>query len=255
MALEANREVDHHIDQELRRYPVAAGSLIHKGALVARDQNGYAIALTAASANFIGLAYEQIDNTAGDNGDQHVRVYTIGDFTLPLAGTTQTDIGRPVFATEDDTLSLAGEDGPYVGLIIDRLAGEQVVLRIDPTRAQIKTVTHAVEDLSAGTDIQARAIHAFEHAAWIVQAQLVNQATAATGVNSANTCAVSLDTGAGNIAGAVFNTTNPFPATNRAKSLGTISNAHTPAGEVLTLTVTNGATANPGPFLVEVAYV
>ena len=42
---------------------------------------------------------------------------------------------------------------------------------------------------------------------------------------------------------------------NTEQDLGAITNAHASAGDVLTLAVTNGTTADPGPFLVEVDYV
>lgn len=84
---------------------------------------------------------------------------------------------------------------------------------------------------------------------------MVNQTTAAAGINDANTCVVQLATGAGILATATFNTTVPFPAANGSFDMGAITNVHALPGHVLTLAVTNGATADPGTFLVEVDYV
>jgi hypothetical protein len=59
----------------------------------------------------------------------------------------------------------------------------------------------------------------------------------------------------GGLASKTYNASVTFPAPNAADSLGTITNGHAAAGDVLTLAITNGTTADPGPFLVEVDYV
>ena|GEM_PF-5219546 len=79
MALTANREVDHYVDQELRTVKVAAAAHIYKGALVGLT-GGYARGLVAGDT-FVGLAYEECDNSGGSDGDKSVRVYTVGDFS------------------------------------------------------------------------------------------------------------------------------------------------------------------------------
>lgn len=254
MALTRNRDVDHYVDQELRTLGVSEDKIIFKGALVGLSSAGYAQPLSAGNP-FVGIAYEQADNADGANGAIAVRVYTLGDFALPLAGATVAHIGRPVFASADDTLTFTGAGNSYVGTVQEVPASGEIVLRIDPQRTRIKTLTHAVEDLSAGGDIAARAIHHFESPGWLVSARVVNQATAAAGIDNSNTCVVALATDAGAVVSATYNATNTFPAANARKDLGALSNAFAAAGYVLTLAVTNGTAANPGPFLVEVDYV
>ncbi len=254
MALTASREVDRYVDQELRSFQVKDATTIYKGAFVGLDGDGYARGLVAGDP-FVGIAYEKIDNSAGADGDLSVRVYTLGDFELSLSGATIASLGRPVFASADDTLTFTGAGNSYVGLVQDVSAANKIILRIDPQRAKIKTVTHAVEDLAAGADIAARAIHAFDTDGWLVSARLVNQATTATGIDNSNTCVVALSTDAGSVVSKTFNATVTFPAANSETDLGALSNTHAEPGYVMTLAVTNGATANPGPFLVEVDYV
>ncbi len=254
MALTKNRELDHYVDQELRTLQVAAGKHIYKGAIVGINSSGYAQTLVAGDA-FVGVAYEEIDNSAGADGDLSIRLYTLGDFGSALAGATVAHVGRPVFASADDTLTFSGAGNSYVGVAQDVPASGSIVLRIDPQRSRIKSVVHAVEDLSAGADIAARAVHAFDTAGWLVSARVVNQTTAATGIDASNTCVVALATAAGAVVTATFNDTNTFPSANATKDLGALSNTRALAGYVMTLAVTNGTTANPGPFLVEVDYV
>ena len=141
------------------------------------------------------------------------------------------------------------------GIAQDVVAAGEIILRIDPACRQIKTAVHAVEDLAAGGDIAARAIHSFDSDGWIVSARVVNQATAAAGIDDSNTCVITLATGAGTVVTETFDSTTTFPAANTAQNLGAVDNNHVGAGSVLTLAVTNGTTADPGPFLVAVDYV
>ena len=175
--------------------------------------------------------------------------------SLALSAAAISDLGRPVFASADGTLTFVAEGNSYVGIVQDRSAANTIILRINPARRLVKTVTHAVEDLAAGADIAARAIHVFEHEAWITSARVVNQASAAAGIDDSNTCVIAVAIDAGAVAGKTYNSTTTFPAANTKSSLGTITNAHADLGDVLTLAVTNGTSADPGPFLVEVDYV
>jgi hypothetical protein len=254
MPLTANREVDHYVDQELRTYQIAAAKHIYKGAFVGLNAAGYAQPLVAGDP-FVGIAYEEMDNSAGADAAMSVRVYTLGDFGFTLSGATVAHIGRPVFAPADDTLTFTGAGNSYVGIVEDVITNNEIIVRTDVQRAKVKSITHVVEDLAAGVDISARAIHSFDSDGWIVSARVVNQATAAAGIDNGNTCVVALATDAGTVVSATFNATNTFPAANTEKDLGALANTHAEPGHVMTLSVTNGATANPGPFLVEVDYV
>ncbi len=238
MVLAANREVDHYIDQELRALQVAASKHVYKGAFVGLATAGYAQPLTAGDP-VIGIAYEDIDNSAGSNGDKSVRVYTFGDFGHALSGAAIADIGRPVFASADDTLSFTANGNSYVGIVQDVPSSGNIILRLDTQRRMVKTVTHSVEDLAAGADIAARAIHNFNKEGWIVAARVVNQATAASGIDDSNTCVVTVAIDAGTVVAETFDSTTTFPAANIAQDLGALANTHAAAGDVLTLAVTS----------------
>ncbi len=134
MSLTANREVDHYIDQELRSFQVAAAAQVFKGALVGLTAGGYAQPLTAGDV-FIGIAYEEMDNTSGAAGDKSVRVYTLGDFGHPLSGATVTDIGNAVYASADDTLTFTSVGNSYVGTAIDVPTSGEIILRLDAFRS------------------------------------------------------------------------------------------------------------------------
>ncbi len=129
MALSANREVNHYVDQELRTVAVAASTRVYKGALIEWGPTGYARPVTGAG-QFVGLAYEEGDNSNGDDGDVSVRVYTMGDFGLPLAGAVQGSVGAAVYASDDATLTLDSDAATFVGYVQGLESAGNIVLRL-----------------------------------------------------------------------------------------------------------------------------
>ena len=130
MALTVNREVDHYVDQELRSFQIGAGKNIFKGALVGLAGTGYAQPLVAGDA-FVGIAYEEGDNSSGQNGDLAVRVFTVGDFGLTLTGAATSNMGQVVFASDDATLTFDPDGNSFVGYVQDVLAANEIVLRLE----------------------------------------------------------------------------------------------------------------------------
>jgi hypothetical protein len=129
MALTANRDVDRYVDQELREVPAATGVHIYKGALVEWNTGGYARPL-AGTGQFAGLAYEEIDNSAGLDAAKRGRVFTRGDFAMTLAGAVAGDVGRNVYATDDATLTFNATGATFVGCVQAVTAAGAIVLRI-----------------------------------------------------------------------------------------------------------------------------
>ena len=129
MALTANREVDHYVDQELRSLQLATGAHIYKGAFVGLS-SGYARPL-AAGDRFVGIAYEEMDNTGGAAGDKSVRLYTLGDFGHVLSGAAVSNIGSAVYASADNTLTFTASGNSYVGFAVDVPAAGEIILRLD----------------------------------------------------------------------------------------------------------------------------
>ncbi len=142
MALMANREVDRYVDQELRSFGVTTGVHVFKGAFVEVGENGYLRPATSAGV-FAGLAYDEADNTGGADGDASVRVYTYGDFGLALAGAAVADIGRRVYATDDETLTFSAAGATPVGYVQGVPASGWIVLRIEPgCRSAVERIEH-----------------------------------------------------------------------------------------------------------------
>jgi hypothetical protein len=131
MALSVNRDVDHYVDQELRSYGVAGGAHVFKGGFVGLASDGYVEPLTGGAA-LVGLSYEEADNSAGSDGDETVRVFTFGDFGHALSGAAVSDIGRAVFASDDETLTFDSGGNTFVGYVQDVPSVNEIILRLTP---------------------------------------------------------------------------------------------------------------------------
>lgn len=133
MALTANRDVDHYVDQELRSFHMAVGQHVYRGALVGLLPSGHVRPLRAGDP-FIGIAYEEMDNSKGVDRACLARVHTLGDFGMELPGATLADIGRSVFASSDDNLTLLNRNvvanNTYVGYIQGIVQDGEIILRL-----------------------------------------------------------------------------------------------------------------------------
>jgi len=133
MALTANREVQRYVDQELRSYAVKASTHVYKGAFVGLT-GGYARGLVAGDS-FVGIAYEEMDNSAGADGAKSVRLFTLGDFQLPLAGATIANLGAALYASDDQTLTLTAGGNSFVGMVVGFVSSGLIVARLIPSHA------------------------------------------------------------------------------------------------------------------------
>jgi hypothetical protein len=123
--------------------------------------------------------------------------------------------------------------------------------------AKTNVLTYQVEDLGAGVDITDRVIFAAPAGldVTIATASIIPQGSAA-GIDDSNTCVVKLSDGTNTIVEATYDAAPGFPAAAAVTSLGTPDATYKAlaAGEKLYLSVTNGATANPPAFMLQVTY-
>src|SRR5688572_21546443 len=100
--LAANKPRTFEIGQR-NEFAVIASDIIYEGAAVGLvDATGHARPLNAAD-RFGGFAELKADNSAGAAADINVRVVESGKIQLSVSGAVITDVGQPVYATDDDT--------------------------------------------------------------------------------------------------------------------------------------------------------
>ena len=131
MALTANRELRHTAPGPEISFPVLTATHIYKGALVGLS-SGYARGLVAGDV-FVGIAEEEINN-AGASGAKRIGVYSGGDFYHTLASVAITDVGDPVYASADDTITTSsGASAVLCGAVMNYEAANTALVRFIPT--------------------------------------------------------------------------------------------------------------------------
>lgn len=131
-ALAAAKNVLSRKEIGLTRYPVNAGSVIHKGAIVCIDADGYLVpAADTAGLVVVGIADESVTGGSAD-GDEWCYVMNDRDFLLGGSGLGQTDVGGNVTVVDDATVGLAGAttNDIIVGKLVEFVSATQGWVRI-----------------------------------------------------------------------------------------------------------------------------
>ncbi len=153
-ALSANVQVDRK-PGELEAHPCAVDT-IYEGALVKHNAAGFLAPCAAESgAQFAGVAYEKVANESPYSaGDQKCRVWKKGVFLLTGSGFAQADVGLPVYATDDQTITKTNAaDKQMVGIIEEYVSSTKVWVRIDGAVHQPLVAAHIADATDAGSAI------------------------------------------------------------------------------------------------------
>ncbi len=106
-------------DGDIFEVPVAASTIIYDGAMVARNGDGNAVpAADTAGLVVIGRAEARADNSGGAAGAITVTVRS-GVFAWSHGGLTRADLGKVVYATDDQTVATASANKAPAGILVD----------------------------------------------------------------------------------------------------------------------------------------
>lgn len=162
--LAANKPRNYELG-DVNAIPMIAADIIYEGAAVGIvAASGHARPLTSAD-KFAGFAEDKADNSAGAAAAINVRVKNRGTIQLAVANAAITDIGKAVFATDDDTFVLTAASGVYVGTIRKFVSAGMVVVEFDvanPTAAAAGTAlaTYGTGAFGLDSDANMSALHA-----------------------------------------------------------------------------------------------
>ena len=96
--------------------PCVATDIVFEGAMVGDNAAGYGRPLVAGD-RFLGHNIFQVDNTLGGAGDKNLRLRTgVYRLVCSLVGLV-TDVGQPVYASDDQVLTFDASSNSYVGRI------------------------------------------------------------------------------------------------------------------------------------------
>lgn len=115
--VDTRRYSEETVPRKLMKLPVAAATHIYQGTIVALNLSGYIVPASAdPSLHVVGVAQEEVDNSAGSAGALECPVER-GAFywtnSSSTAAVSETDIGRIVYAADDKTISRTNVAGTY----------------------------------------------------------------------------------------------------------------------------------------------
>lgn len=112
-------------------FPVIASDILYEMAAIGLvPASGHARPL-AAGDRFVGFAEFQADNSAGAAAAINVQVIESGKVELTVTGVTITDVGQPVYATDDDTFVLSPVGGVFIGYVHRYVTTNTAVVSFD----------------------------------------------------------------------------------------------------------------------------
>lgn len=112
-------------------FPVIATDIIYEGAAVGLvAASGHARPLVGGD-RFAGFAEATADNAAGLAAAIRVRVVESGKIELPVTGAVITDVGYPVYATDDNAFTFSPVGGSFVGFVKRFVSAGVVVVAFD----------------------------------------------------------------------------------------------------------------------------
>jgi len=112
---------------EYEDYAVVASDKIFEGSLLGLA-SGYVRPLQAGDT-FVGVAVETVDNTSGSAGDVKVKAATTLPFVMDVTGVSDvTSISLPVYASDDNTLTLTEGSNSLIGIISNWISGTSCVI-------------------------------------------------------------------------------------------------------------------------------
>ena len=130
--LAVNKTRDYQMGDE-EEYLVIASDIIYQGAAAGDNGAGYARPLVAGDL-FRGFAIAIADNSAGSAGTISVNVKKRGNVTLSVSGVTITDVGQPVYATDDDTFTMSPIGASFIGFVDRFISSGLAVVSFDTER-------------------------------------------------------------------------------------------------------------------------
>lgn len=143
-------------------FPVIAADIIYEGGAAGMvSATGHVQPLTS-SDRFVGFAEMKADNSAGAAAAINCRVIESGKIKLSVSGAVITDVGQPVYATDDDTFVFNPVGAVFIGFVHRFESSGVVVVEFDApnytdpygdTARKTKSVNYTVDATDNGTTI------------------------------------------------------------------------------------------------------
>lgn len=139
-----------YVEGQLYTLPVIANDIIYQGAAVGDNASGYARPLVAGDP-FRGFAELQADNLGGNAGDVGVTLRRAGRIELAIGSLAITDVGKDVFASDDDTFTLTQGSNTRIGYVAAFVSSGVGVVEFNANNAVITELTDSTTGTASDT--------------------------------------------------------------------------------------------------------
>ena len=119
---------------DINELPVVADDVIYAGAAVGDNGSGYARPLVAGD-KFKGFCEAQADNAGGSAGDINARVRAKGRIQLSIGSLVVGDLGKLVYASDDNTFTLTAASNSQVGFVYRFVSSGVGIVEFDTVTA------------------------------------------------------------------------------------------------------------------------
>jgi hypothetical protein len=139
----------------INEIPMVTTDIIYEGSAVGVVvESGHARPLTSVDL-FAGFAESRCDNSAGAAAAKNVRVRKYGLIQLAVSGAVITDIGQPVYATDDDTFVFLPTGGVFIGFVHRYVSSGVVIVAFDVDNSVNPYAGKVAATVSANTTLNA----------------------------------------------------------------------------------------------------
>ena len=143
--------------------PVIASEVIYEGSAVGVVAGtGHARPLVAGDV-FAGFCQAKVDNSAGAAAALNVKVNRRGQVEIPVTGAVITDVGQPVYATDDNAFTFIPTGATFIGFVKRYVSAGVAIVEFDaavlvdpysvygsPEEYETKSANYTLDILDAG---------------------------------------------------------------------------------------------------------
>jgi hypothetical protein len=115
----------------LNDMPIIAADIIYEGAAVGIVKASGHVRPLVAGDKFVGFAESKCDNSAGAAAALYCRVRKTGRIQLSVSGAVITDVGQPVYASDDDTFVFTPTSNSFIGFVTRFISSGVVMVDFD----------------------------------------------------------------------------------------------------------------------------
>ena len=135
---------------DYEQHPIIANDIVYEGAAVGDNGSGYARPLVAGDP-FLGFSQLNVDNTGGSAGAKGVRVKREGAIQLAVASLVITDVGKDVYASDDNTFVLTQSTNTRIGSVRAFVSTGIGIVDFEATESREAKLTDSTTGVAAAT--------------------------------------------------------------------------------------------------------